>query len=86
VATIDVELKEELKAFVDSEAARSGFSSSAEYVGAVLEALWRESAKANLEAELIRRIDGPAAIEIGPAFWDGLKARLRRPRATGGRA
>ena len=78
MATMDLSLPEELKTFVEAEAAGSGYASPSEYVREVLLTLWRQKAKAALESELVRRIDGPPAIELTPQFWDDLKTRLRR--------
>ena len=86
MADLDVKLKDDLKTFVEQEAARHGYASPAEYVSAVLEAFRQESHKSALEAELVRRIEGPEAFELPSSFWDNLKSRLRQPRATGGRA
>jgi hypothetical protein len=86
MATLDVVLKEDLKAFLDSEAARTGYSSAAEYVGAVLETIWRESSRSAVEAELVRRVDGPPAAQLPPGFWDGMKSRLGQRRAASGLA
>jgi len=33
--------------------------------------------KVEIEQEMIRRIEGPPALEVPEGFWDDLKARLR---------
>ena len=83
MARIDLVLPDPLKDFVDAEATRAGYANAAQYVEAVLDALWRKTAKARLESELIRRIEGPPAIEISDQFWDDLKARVHRRHVAG---
>jgi Arc/MetJ-type ribon-helix-helix transcriptional regulator len=86
MARIDVTLSQELKAFVESEASRGGYNGASQYVEALLEELWRHTTLERLEAELVRRIDGPAPHELPDNFWEDMKARLRQRHPTGGRA
>ena len=85
MARLDLVLPDPLKDFVDAEATRAGYANAAAYVEAVLDTLWRKTAKSRLELELIHRLDGPAAIEISDQFWDDLKARVRQRRKAGAR-
>ena len=78
MATIDVTVCDDLKAFVEVEARGGGYANSSEYVHDVLLTLWRHKTKAALESALIRRIDGAPAIELPPQFWNELKARVRQ--------
>lgn len=79
MSKLELEVSEDVKAFVDLEAARAGYANAGEYVNAVLESLRRESAEARLESKLIARIEGPEPVQLPPAFWARLKARLRQP-------
>jgi hypothetical protein len=83
MSTIDVRLKDDLKAFLDEEAVRSGYASTAEYVEAVLTSFWRTASESAIESELIHRIDGPPSEELPETFWDDLKSRLRGNPAAG---
>lgn len=86
MATIDLELPEELRAFVDAQAQAGGYGNAADYVRELLNLIWRQQTGRELENELVRRLDGPAPIEIPPQFWDDLKARLRRRNSQGANA
>ena len=82
MATIDLTVPDELKAFLDAEAAGGGYSTSSDYIRDVLLAIWREKSKSALESELVRRIEGEPAVELPQGFWDDLKARVRRRQVS----
>jgi antitoxin ParD1/3/4 len=86
MARLDVTLPEELKAFIDAEAAGGGYTNPSDYVRDVLLTIWRHKTNSALEAELVRRINGPPAIEVTPQFWEDLKERVRRRAAAGSRS
>jgi antitoxin ParD1/3/4 len=85
MSSIAVPLPDELKAFVESEAAAAGYHDSAQYVRAVLHSLWQHKSREALEATLVNRIDGPPGIEATPQFWSDLKTRLNRRLQESGR-
>jgi len=82
MADLNLRLDEDLKAFLDEEASGGGYPSTSEYVEAVLRTFWQKAARAAIEAELVRRIEGPPAVEIPEGFWDGLKAKIRADRTV----
>ena len=82
MAVIDVTIPEELKAFAESEAARSGHSTIGEYMAALLKEAERRSALAQLESKLIQSLDGPAR-EVLPADWDAMDQRFEQRHAQG---
>ena len=82
MASLDVRIQDDLKAFLDEEASRGGYASTSEYIEAVLNTFWQNASVSAIEAELVRRIEGPPAVEIPDGFWDGLKAKLRVKRTA----
>jgi Arc/MetJ-type ribon-helix-helix transcriptional regulator len=73
MTTLNVVLPEELKAFADAEASRSGYADATEYVMALLRDAQQQRAKAELEAELLKGIQSPASEVTADDF-----ARMRQ--------
>lgn len=82
MAVIDVTIPDDLKAFAESEAARSGYSTVSEYLATLLREAERRSALSKLESRLIQSIDGPAR-EISSADWDAMDQRFEQRHAEG---
>lgn len=82
MASLDIQLQGDLKAFLDEEASRGGYTSTSDYVEALLKTFWQKSSLSAIEAELVRRIEEPPAVEIPEGFWNGLKAKLRANRTV----
>jgi antitoxin ParD1/3/4 len=78
MSTISLSLPDELKAFLEAEAAAGGYDSTSALVQDVLNAFWKEKAKAALEAKLVAAMDSGPPIEPTPQIWADLKARVRQ--------
>ena len=78
MSSIDVTLPDELKRFVETEAAAGGYESPGAYVQDVLRVVWRHKEKAGLESSLVSASSSEPTIEATPEFWNELKARVRR--------
>ena len=83
MSNIQVPLPDELREFVQAQAAAGGYDDPGAYVREVLRALWKEKAKADLEAKLLAAMESGPAMDVTPQFWADLKARVRQrhPRA-----
>jgi len=75
---LNVTIPDELERFLSSEAVANGYGSTADYVRAVMETVRLRKTKAQLEETLLKRIDGPAAIDLTPEVWADLQARVNR--------
>ena len=78
MSSLQVTLPEELRKFVESEAAAGGFDSPGTYVQELLRAVWRHKEKTALEENLIAASEGGPPVQVTPEFWEELKARVRR--------
>ncbi len=76
MTVLNITMPDDLESFVSSEARARGYSSPAEYVRAVMEALRQGKSHAALEKTLVERLDGPAAIDLTPAVWAALQQRV----------
>ena len=63
---LDVSLTEDLKAFLEQQAAAGGYRSAAAYVEDVLRQLWKHKARGMLEAKVMEGINSGPPIEVTP--------------------
>jgi antitoxin ParD1/3/4 len=85
MATMNVSLPEEMKAFVEARAAKEGFGTVSEYLRAIIRDLQKREAKQELEAKLREALlDGPAE-PMTREDWKAIKRegldRLARERS-----
>jgi antitoxin ParD1/3/4 len=76
MATLTITLPDELKEFVEAQAARDGFGSPDEYLAALLRQTRHRIAKLELDAKLIEGLDSGPATPMTDADWDELKRRV----------
>jgi hypothetical protein len=77
---IDVSLPEDLKAFAEAEATRTGHANVGEYVVDLLREAERRSAKLKLEAKLLGALDSPGR-EVTNQDWDAMDQRFEARHA-----
>ena len=77
MSTIHVSLPDDLRAFVEAEAAARGYDGLDEYVRDVLRAVWKQHAKTELEEKLIAASESGPPIEVTSDFWAALRKRVR---------
>lgn len=85
-ANLALSLPDDLKAFVDAEAAAGGYDDAGAFVRDVLRALRdhkKEEGKALLELKVLDALESGSPIGATPQFWTDLKERVRR-RQSGG--
>jgi len=59
MSTIDIHLRDDLKAYMEKEAAQRGYANSSEFVAALLEADQHRRLKRDVEQMLLETVDGP---------------------------
>jgi len=79
MATLTITLPDEELRFVERAAERQGVGTE-EYVRAVIAETRALVSRAELEAELVRRLDSPD-MEADDAFWEDLKREVTAERA-----
>jgi len=87
MATMNVSLPDEMKAFVEAQAAKEGFGTVSEYLRTVIRDLQKRQAKQALEAKLHEAILSGPAEPMTREDWDTIEregldriARERLPR------
>jgi antitoxin ParD1/3/4 len=85
MATLTVSLPEEMKAFVEEQAAKEGFGTVSEYLCSVIRDLQKRQAKQNLEAKLREALLSGPAEPMTREDWDAIERegleRLARERS-----
>jgi antitoxin ParD1/3/4 len=59
--TMNVSLPESMKAFIDEQVAREGYSSASEYIRALVREAQKQAAEAELEHALLQGLKGPVS-------------------------
>jgi hypothetical protein len=75
MATITVNLPDDLKGLVESRASAAGCADASEYLAGLIEAEAGASSDARLEALLISGVEGPS-VEMDAADFDQLRNKL----------
>lgn len=82
MAVMNLSLPEELKAFIDFQVEKAGYSTPEEYVRALLdEAREREGYRRDVRAKLLEAVDD-APVPMTDDDWDWIRAELDRRAAT----
>ena len=76
--TMNIAIPEALKEFVQQRVSNGGYSSASEYIRELIRLDQRQSAKAVLEAELLRGLASGPPIEITDRFWTDLERDVRK--------
>lgn len=72
MATMNISLPEEMKAFIETRMAAEGYASASEYLRALIRDAQKRQARRELEAKLLEGLEGPAT-EMTRADWDALR-------------
>jgi antitoxin ParD1/3/4 len=80
--TMNVSLPDAMKHFIDAQVATGGYSSTSEYVRALVRDEQKRQAKARLETLLLEALDSGDATAMTPEGWDAIRQEgLTRLRA-----
>lgn len=85
MATISISLPDEMKAFIEGQAAAGGYATATEYLRALVEDAQKRKAKQDLEAQLLGGLQSPAS-DLTDADWSALRQRIvdRSPELQAG--
>ena len=72
MATMNVSLPDEMKAFVETRATEEGFGTVSEYLRSVIRDLQRRQARQDLEAKLLEGLQSPA-VPMTRDDWDSIQ-------------
>ncbi len=72
MATMNVSLPDEMKAFVENQAAKEGFGTTSEYLRSMIRDAQKRLAKQALEAKLLEGLEGPTVL-MTREDWDSIE-------------
>ena len=73
MATMNISLPDEMKAFVETQAAKEGFGTTSEYLRSVIRDVQKRQAKQALEAKLREALESGPAEPMTREDWDELE-------------
>lgn len=85
MATMNISLPDELKAFVDAQVAEQGYGSTSEYLRELIRQNRREQAAETLRKLIAEGLASGPATPQEPDFFDQLRERARQRAEQGSR-
>lgn len=80
---MNISLPDALKAFVDEQIAKGGYSSASEYIGELIRHAQKQAAQQRLEAALLEGLESGEPLPVTPKLWQErrkeLEKRLNKP-------
>ena len=70
LTTLNISLPRPQREFVEAEAAKSGCTSTSEYVRRLIHEAQKRAVQEDLERKLIAGLDSGEPIEITPEYWE----------------
>ena len=81
MTTMNVSLPDEMKAFVEEQVQRGGYSTASEYLRELIRDAQKQAAKERLEKLLLEGLDSGPATPMTKKDWKDLRRELERRRA-----
>lgn len=78
MTTMNVSLPDAMKAFVDEQIAKGGYSSASEYVRELIRQAQKRAAQERLEALLLEGLESGEPVPVTPEFWEQRRKELRK--------
>jgi antitoxin ParD1/3/4 len=75
MATMNISLPDEMKAFIEAQMATAGYASASEYVRSLIRDAQKRLAKQELDAKLLEGLESPVR-ELTDADWAALRQRI----------
>jgi antitoxin ParD1/3/4 len=79
--TMNIAIPEQLKAFVQSQVERRGYSSVSEYVRDLIRGDQEQQTIANLEAEILKGLESGQSTPMTQEDWQAIRHEVRRRHA-----
>ncbi len=79
--TMNIALPENMKQFVQEQAATGGYSSVSEYVRDLIRTDQKEKARAALEAEVLKGLHSGDSTPMTDQDWNEIRSQIRRRHA-----
>ena len=81
MTTMNVSLPDEMKAFVEEQVQRGGYSTASEYLRELIRDAQKQAAEERLEKLLLEGLDSGPATPMTKKNWEDLRRELERRRA-----
>jgi len=78
MTTMNVSLPDEMKAFVEEQVQRGGYSTASEYLRELIRKAQKRAAMERLEKLLLEGLDSGPPIPVTPEFWEERRRELER--------
>lgn len=86
MATMNISLPDEMKAFVEEQARAKGFGTVSEYVRSLLRAVQEEERyREAVRGKLLEAIEGGPATSMTSSDWDDIRREVERRHEARGR-
>jgi antitoxin ParD1/3/4 len=76
LTTLNISLPRPQREFVEAEAAKSGCTTTSEYMRRLIHEAQKRAAQEDLERKLIAGLDSGEPIEITPEYWEKKRREL----------
>lgn len=76
MATMNLSLPDEMKAFIEAQVSREGYASASEYLLALIRDAQKRQARQDLETKLLEGLQGPA-VEMTRGDWESIRSKAR---------
>jgi antitoxin ParD1/3/4 len=83
MATMNISLPDEMKAFVESQAAQQGFGTVSEYMRSLIRDIQqRQARRAHVDERLLEALDSGPATPLTRADWESIRGEVHRRHAS----
>ena len=76
MTTLNISLPESMRAFVDEQIAKGGYSTASEYIHHLIQQDQKQAAQMKLEAMLLEGLDSGEPIEVTHEWWGNQRTEL----------
>lgn len=76
MTTLNISLPESMRAFIDEQIAKGGYSTASEYIHHLIWQEQKQAAQIKLEAMLLEGLDSGEPIEVTDEWWENKRAEL----------
>ncbi|BAZ05941.1 type II toxin-antitoxin system ParD family antitoxin [Calothrix sp. NIES-3974] len=78
MTTLNISLPEAMRAFIDSEVVKGGYSTASEYIRDLIRQAQKKAEEQKLEAMLLEGLDSGEAIEVTDEWWEKKRAQIKQ--------
>ncbi|MEH2325749.1 MAG: type II toxin-antitoxin system ParD family antitoxin [Nostoc sp.] len=76
MTTLNISLPDAMRAFIDEQVAKGGYSTASEYIRDLVRQAQKKADKEKLEAMLLEGLDSGELIEVTDEWWEQKRAQM----------